>query len=57
MNLAYPYSRQSCPRKIPGCGVPWEITAAAHNLGALEAGLKLRVPTLASVSLLPHTSA
>lgn len=57
MNLAYPYSRRSCPRKMPGCGVPWEITAAAHNLGALEAGLKLRVPTLASVSLLPHTSA
>lgn len=25
-----------CP-KMPGCGDPWEITAAAHNLGALEA--------------------
>ena len=29
-------------------GPPGDITAAAHNLGALEVGLKLRVPTLAS---------
>ena len=38
-------------------GPPGGITAAAHNLGALEEGLKLRVPILASVSLVHHTLA
>lgn len=38
-------------------GPPGGITATAHNLGALEVRLKLRVSTSASVSLVHHTLA